>query len=65
MDDSQIYLIARERIEELQAEALAPSYGPGFRLRLACSLRALAEWIVPALQVRALAPFQRADVTSG
>jgi hypothetical protein len=66
MTDFQIYLIARQRADELQAEALAPSYGPGFRLRLASSLCALAEWIEPALQVRAPALFPRAytDVTS-
>jgi hypothetical protein len=65
MNDCQIYVIARERIEELQADALAPSPGPGFRLWLAGSLRTLAEWIEPALQVRVPMPFQRActDVT--
>jgi hypothetical protein len=66
MNDFQIYLIARQRADELKSEALALSYGPGFRLRLASSLCALAEWIEPALQVRAPALFPRAytDVTS-
>jgi hypothetical protein len=64
MNDFQIYLIARQRIDELQAEALVPRPAP--ELRLADSLRALAAWFGSAVQIRVPASFPRAysDVTT-
>src|SRR5262245_22020086 len=53
MNDYQVYLLARQRIDQLQridhlhAEAMALDHGPG---RLADSLRALADWMrIPGL----------------
>jgi hypothetical protein len=51
MNDYQVYLLARQRIDQLQridhlhAEALALDHGPGVPRRLAGSLRALADWM--------------------
>ena len=51
MNDYQVYLLARQRIDQLQriahlhAEAMALDHGPGVPRRLADSLRALADWM--------------------
>src|SRR5262245_39860535 len=56
MNDYQLYLLARQRIDQLQridhlhAEAMALDHGPGVPCRLADSLRALADWMrIPGL----------------
>ena len=55
-DYYQVYLIARQRMEQLQridhiqAEAMALDHGPGVPRRHADSLRALADWMrIPEL----------------
>ena len=56
MNDYQLYLLARQRIDQLQridhlhVEAMALGHGPGVPRRLADSLRALADWMrIPGL----------------
>ena len=56
MNDYQLYLLARQRIDQLQrighlhAEAMALDHGPGVQRRLADSLGALADWMrIPGL----------------
>src|SRR5262245_56339364 len=56
MNDYQVYLLARQRIDQLQridhlhVEAMALDHGSGFPRRLADSLRALADWMrIPGL----------------
>jgi hypothetical protein len=62
MYNYQAYLIARQRIDQLQridhlhAEAMALDHGPGVPRRLADSLRALADWMrIPGLLRRPIA----------
>ena len=56
MNDFQVYPIARQRMDQLHAEAMALDHGPGVPRRLADSLRALADWTrIPGL-LRRLTP---------
>ncbi|HKC45483.1 MAG TPA: cytochrome c peroxidase [Burkholderiales bacterium] len=62
MNDYQLYLLARQRIDQLQrighlhAEAMALDHGPGVQRRLADSLGALADWMrIPGLLRRPIA----------
>src|SRR5215510_16319133 len=62
MNDYQLYLLARQRIDQLQridhlhAEAMALDHGSGVPRRLAHSLCALADWMrIPGLLRRPIA----------
>ena len=62
MNDYQLYLLARQRIDQLQridhlhAEAMTLDHGPGVPRRLAHWLRALADWMrIPGLLRRPIA----------